>query len=70
VNLEYRLSDTFSTGFTYANIFHSDEISRQGLNVMYWRGEGAPVASVRDFYVARSATLESKGNTNANAMGW
>ncbi len=70
VNLEYRLSDTFSTGFTYANFFHSDENSRQGLNVMYWRGQGAPVASIRDLYVAWSVALESNGNTNANALGW
>jgi len=38
--------------------------------VIYWRGEGSPVASVRDFYVAWSVALESNGNTNANAVGW
>jgi hypothetical protein len=70
INLEYRFSDDFSTGFTYANIFHSDTITRQGLNVVYWRGEGSPVERIKDFYFAWSVALESDGNTEANALGW
>jgi len=70
INLNYRLSETFSSGFVYANIFHSGEATRQGLNVMYWRGEGVPIASLVDFYVSWSIALESDGSTNANSLGW
>ncbi len=70
VNLEYQLTDTLRTGFTYANFFHSDSSSQRGLNVIYWRGEGSPVASIKDFYVSWSVALESDGNTKANALGW
>ncbi len=70
LNFEYQLLQLFSTGFTYANVFHSDVINRQGLNVLYWRGEGSPIARIKDFYLSWSAALESDGNTVANGLGW
>ncbi len=70
VNLEYRLTELLGTGFTFANIFHSQTPARQGLNVIYWRGEGSPLARLKDFYLSWSVALESNGNREADALGW
>jgi len=70
VNLEYRLTALLKTGFTYANIFHSDTRERQGLNVIYWRGEGSPLPTLQDFYVSSSVALVSNGEREANALAW
>lgn len=70
MNLEYRLTDLLSTGFTYANIFHSDTATRQGLNVIYWRAEGSPLAAIEDFYLSCSVALETNGNRVDDALAW
>lgn len=70
VNSDLRLGEMLYTGFTYANIFRSDTPSRQGLNLFYWRGEGAPMATLPDFYLSSSFAAESNGNRVSGAYAW
>src|SRR5262249_55732810 len=70
INLEYRLTTLLSTGLTYANIFHSDTATRQGLNLIYWRAEGSPLPAFEDFYLSSSVALETNGNRVDDALAW
>jgi hypothetical protein len=70
VNAELHRLELFKLGVTYANIVHSETPSRQGLNLIYLRAEGAVIPRLKDFYLAGSFAAESNGNRVSNAFGW
>lgn len=70
INTELRMLETIRMGLTYASIFHSDTPRRQGLNVIYWRAEGAVLPSIKDFYLAASFVTDSNGDRVSGAYGW
>lgn len=70
LNAEFHQFELIQLGFTYANIFHSETPSRQGLNVIYLRAGGAVLPRVKDFYLAGSFAAESNGGRVSNAFGW
>jgi Alginate export len=70
VNAELHQFELIQLGLTYANIFHSETPSRQGLNVVYLRAEGAVLPRFKDFYLAASFAAESNGARVSQAFGW
>lgn len=70
INTELRMFETLQMGLTYANIFHSETAQRQGLNLIYWRAEGAVLPAVKNFYLASSFASESNGERVSGAYGW
>jgi alginate export protein len=70
VNAELHRFELVQLGLTYANIVHSETPSRQGLNVVYVRAEGAVLPRFKDFYLAASFAAESNGRRVSRAFGW
>jgi len=62
----------FKAGFVYANIYESDEPSRDGLNLFYFYNEGTPFPSLPNFSYTMSFAEETNSGQSglSSANGW
>src|SRR5262249_8561691 len=70
INLETSIGEYASTGFTYCNIFHSDNEREDGMNVFYWRGAATPIPRYPDFHLIGAFVAETNGRRASGDAGW
>jgi len=69
-NIEYTFNDRANVGFSYTNIFDSDDERRDGLDVFDIRGSVQPIASWTGLRLDGEATKEDNGSKNDSWGGY